>query len=437
MSKKTSEYFCVVPWTHTFVSPQGERRLCCASREEPSFQKQYIDKGTDNDNEFDPVSLETHWNSDYMKDIRKRMLNGERLSTCEVCNSNILNLHTYKNYFNKTLFPHKIDEILKNTDETGHTELKPVSYDYRISNLCNFKCRMCGEQLSSAWETEKNKNNQVDYKNNKWMEPTTRKEITQFQEEVLEEELQRAVDENLIEEIYWVGGEPLMWEKHWSIMHQLVKSKQSKDVVIRYNTNLSRIRYKNYYLYDLLPYFKRINLCASIDGVGDVGEYIRTGLNWQEWLENFKKGMFLIDQYGDDALVFDVTLTTPGFFDLKNLFDTVTELDVKSYLKITFAFDPSVVMSPMCLPRGILDNEIYRLIDYMKSKQTTKNKIYIDTLKDMLTRENFYEQWPEEVYSGLSKGKRNIEFLESIRNQKTTFRETLNREAKKWWDSIE
>lgn len=437
MSKKTSEYFCVAPWTHTFVSPQGERRLCCASREEPSFQKQYIDKGTDNDNEFDPVSLETHWNSDYMKDIRKRMLNGERLSTCEVCNSNILNLHTYKNYFNKTLFPHKIDEILKNTDETGHTELKPVSYDYRISNLCNFKCRMCGEQLSSAWETEKNKNNQVDYKNNKWMEPTTRKEITQFQEEVLEEELQRAVDENLIEEIYWVGGEPLMWEKHWSIMHQLVKSKQSKDVVIRYNTNLSRIRYKNYYLYDLLPYFKRINLCASIDGVGDVGEYIRTGLNWQEWLENFKKGMFLIDQYGDDALVFDVTLTTPGFFDLKNLFDTVTELDVKSYLKITFAFDPSVVMSPMCLPRDILDNEIYRLIDYMKSKQTTKNKIYIDTLKDMLTRENFYEQWPEEVHSGLSKGKRNIEFLESIRNQKTTFRETLNREAKKWWDSIE
>ena len=437
MSKKTSEYFCVAPWTHTFVSPQGERRLCCASREEPSFQKQYIDKGTDNDNEFDPVSLETHWNSEYMKDIRKRMLNGERLSTCEVCNSNILNLHTYKNYFNKTLFPHKIDEILKNTDETGHTELKPVSYDYRISNLCNFKCRMCGEQLSSAWETEKNKNNQVDYKNNKWMEPTTRKEITQFQEEVLEEELQRAVDENLIEEIYWVGGEPLMWEKHWSIMHQLVKSKQSKDVVIRYNTNLSRIRYKNYYLYDLLPHFKRINLCASIDGVGDVGEYIRTGLNWQEWLENFKKGMFLIDQYGDDALVFDVTLTTPGFFDLKNLFDTVTELDVKSYLKITFAFDPSVVMSPMCLPRDILDNEIYRLIDYMKSKQTTKNKIYIDTLKDMLTRENFYEQWPEEVYSGLSKGKRNIEFLESIRNQKTTFRETLNREAKKWWDSIE
>jgi len=393
MTKKVSEYFCVAPWTHTFVSPQGERRLCCASREEPSFQKQYIDAGADNDSDFSPQTLDEHWNSDYMKDIRQRMLNGERLSTCEVCNGQILNLHTYKDYFNKTLFPNKIEEILENTDEDGYTTLKPISYDYRISNLCNFKCRMCGEQLSSAWETR-------------------------------------------IEEIYWVGGEPLMWERHWTVMNQLVETGNSKDVVIRYNTNLSRITYKDYNLYDMLPYFKRINLCASIDGVSEVGEYIRTGLDWKSWLENFKQGMFLIDKFGDDALVFDVTLTTPGFFDLKNLFDTVTELDVKSYLKITFAFDPSVVMSPMCLPRNILDDKIYELLEYMEPRQTRKNKVYIDTLQDMLKRPTFEEQWPEQVNEGLQRGKHNIEFLESIRQQKTTFKDTLNKEAKNWWQTL-
>jgi hypothetical protein len=436
MTKKVSEYFCVAPWTHTFVSPQGERRLCCASREEPSFQKQYIDAGADNDSDFSPQTLDEHWNSDYMKDIRQRMLNGERLSTCEVCNGQILNLHTYKDYFNKTLFPNKIEEILENTDEDGYTTLKPISYDYRISNLCNFKCRMCGEQLSSAWETEKNKHNKVDYTTNKWMEPSTRKKISKFQEEVLEEELQRAVDEGRIEEIYWVGGEPLMWERHWTVMNQLVETGNSKDVVIRYNTNLSRITYKDYNLYDMLPYFKRINLCASIDGVSEVGEYIRTGLDWKSWLENFKQGMFLIDKFGDDALVFDVTLTTPGFFDLKNLFDTVTELDVKSYLKITFAFDPSVVMSPMCLPRNILDDKIYELLEYMEPRQTRKNKVYIDTLQDMLKRPTFEEQWPEQVNEGLQRGKHNIEFLESIRQQKTTFKDTLNKEAKNWWQTL-
>ena len=107
---------------------------------------------------------------------------------------------------------------------------------------------MCGEQLSSSWETEKLKHKKVDYTTDKWMQPSTRKRITKFQKEVLEVELQKAVDNGTIEEIYWVGGEPLMYEIHWRIMQQLVDSGQSKDVTIRYNTNLSRVIYKNYSL---------------------------------------------------------------------------------------------------------------------------------------------------------------------------------------------
>jgi hypothetical protein len=430
-----SEYFCVAPWTHTYVSPQGERRLCCASREEPQFQKQYIDSGDNNNTEFNPSTLKEHWNSAYMKDIRKRMLAGEKLSQCDVCNNQILNLHTYKSYFNNTLFPNKIQDIIDNTTEDGHTTLTPVSYDYRISNLCNFKCRMCGEQLSSSWETEKIIHDRVNYDDAKWMVPDTRKKISKFQKDVLEVELQEAVDNGTIEEIYWVGGEPLMYDIHWRIMQQLVDSGKSKDVVIRYNTNLSRVIYKNYSLYDLLPHFKKVNVCASIDGVGTVGEYIRTGLKWNQWIDNFKQGHFLIDQYGDDALVFDVTLTTPGLFDLKNMFDCVSELGVKSYFKITFAFDPSVVMSPLCLPKDILEETVNELLEYMEPRVTPKTQVYIDTLKNLLTRPTFYESYPD-AEQGIKQGKRNIEFLESIRDCDVTFRSVLNDRAKEWWDKI-
>ena len=430
-----SEYFCVAPWTHTYVSPQGERRLCCASREEPQFQKQYIDSGDNNNTEFNPSTLKEHWNSAYMKDIRKRMLAGEKLSQCDVCNNQILNLHTYKSYFNNTLFPNKVQDIIDNTAEDGHTTLTPVSYDYRISNLCNFKCRMCGEQLSSSWETEKIIHDRVNYDDAKWMVPDTRKKISKFQKDVLEVELQEAVDNGTIEEIYWVGGEPLMYDIHWRIMQQLVDSGKSKDVVIRYNTNLSRVIYKNYSLYDLLPHFKKVNVCASIDGVGTVGEYIRTGLKWNQWIDNFKQGYFLIDQYGDDALVFDVTLTTPGLFDLKNMFDCVTELGVKSYFKITFAFDPSVVMSPLCLPKDILEETVNELLEYMEPRVTPKTQVYIDTLKNLLTRPTFYESYPD-AKQGIKQGKQNIEFLESIRDCDVTFRSVLNNRAKEWWDKI-
>ena len=436
MTDKVGPYFCTAPWTHTYVSPQGERRLCCASREDASFQKQYIDSGDKNNAEFAPVSLKEHWNSEYMKDIRKRILAGEKISQCDVCNNQILNLHTYKNYFTNNLFPHKVDEIIASTREDGYTTMQPISYDYRISNLCNFKCRMCGEQLSSSWETEKIKHNVVNYEREKWMQPDTRKKIATFQKEVLETELQEAVDKGIVEELYWVGGEPLMYDIHWRIMQQLVDEGKSQDVVVRYNTNLSRTHYKDYKLYEMLDNFKRVNICASIDGVGAVGEYIRTGLKWDEWLQNFKDGMFLIDKYGNDAMVFDVTLTTPGLFDLQRMFDVVTELDVKSYFKITFAFDPSVLMSPMCLPRHVLDEQINKLLDYIKPRVTHKTRVYQETLENMLERPTFEEEYINYA-DGWRRGKKNILFIESIRTQDVTFRDTLSDAGKEWWDSIE
>ena len=425
------KYLCTAPWTHTYVSPQGERRLCCASREEAKFTKQYLDSGGGS-TDFNPESIQEHWNSDYMKDIRKRMLAGEAIPQCAVCNDNILNLHTYRDYFTKTLFPHKIQDILDSTDETGYTTMVPISYDYRLSNLCNFKCRMCGDQLSSSWEAENKKHLIV---TDAWLQPNTRRKISNFQVEVLEEELQSAVDQGVIEEIYWVGGEPLMWERHWTIMQQLVDSGQSKDVTVRYNTNLSRVTYKKYDLYKMLDNFKNVNICASIDAIGDIGEYIRTGLKWDEFLDNFNNGMFLIDRYGQDAIVFDVTLTTPGLFGLKDMFDKVTELGVKSYFKFAYAFDPSKIIAPTALPKSILIPYCKELIEYMEPRKTWKTQVYIDSLKSLMERKTFDEEYPD-YKEGLKKGKNQILFLEKIREQKLTFRDILNEPAKEWWDGI-
>ena len=426
-----TKYLCTAPWTHTYVSPQGERRLCCASREDAKFTKQYLDSGGGSTS-FDPVSLEEHWNSDYMKDIRKRMLAGEAIPQCVVCNENVLNLHTYRKYFTETLFPHKIQDILNSTDETGHTTMVPISYDYRLSNLCNFKCRMCGDQLSSSWETENKKQTKP---TDAWLQPNTRRKIHNFQIEVLEEELQAAVDQGVIEEIYWVGGEPLMFEKHWTIMQQLVDSGQSKNVTVRYNTNLSRTKYKKYDLYNMLDNFKNVNICASIDAIEDIGEYIRTGLKWPEFLQNFYDGMFLIDKYGQDAIVFDVTLTTPGLFGLKDMFDKVTELDVKSYFKFTYAFDPTKIIAPTALPKSITIPYCQELIEYMEPRKTWKTQIYIDSLKNLMERKSFDEEFPN-YKEGLKRGKNQILFLEKIRDQKLTFRDILNEPAKEWWDGI-
>lgn len=426
-----SPYFCVAPWTHTYLSPQGERRLCCASREKADYIKQYLDlENPDIDSTFNPKSLEEHWNSSYMMDIRKRIMQGESISQCQVCNNQILNLNTYKEYFTGKLFPHKVNEIFEKTDENGFTTMKPISFDYRISNLCNFKCRMCGDLLSSQWEAER-KILGVDEKREPFYNKVNQEKFKKFKEEVSEVELWNAVKDGSIEEIYWVGGEPLMWDIHWDVMKYLVDNGQSKNVTIRYNTNLSRISFKGQNLYDLLPHFKDVQVCASIDGTKEIVEYVRHGIKWDSWLDNFKQGLFLNELYGSYGITFDLTITSPGLFSIKNLYDLSKELNVNTLIKTTFAFDSSIVMSPLMIPRPILEPILDDILDYVKEG------IYYDAILDLKNKKTFEEQF-EDYNTGIRAGKQRIQVIDAFRGNEGVIERIFsqNKALIDWWNKL-
>jgi organic radical activating enzyme len=431
--------FCMAPWTHTYLSPQSERRMCCASREKATWATQYIDsEKADTISKYQPLTLDEHWNSEYMMNIRKRLMSGEEIPQCEICNDKILNLYVYRDYFTKTLFPNKIDEAFEKTREDGYTEMKPISYDYRITNLCNFKCRMCGDQLSSQWEAENRMMGHYENGGDAWAMKQNKPIIDKFQKEVAEKELWDSIYDGRIEEIYWVGGEPLMWDIHWDVMKYLVDNGQSKNVTIRYNTNLSRVSYKGINLYDLLPHFKNVNLAASIDGTSEIVEYVRSGIKWDTWLSNFKQGLFLKEIYNDDAIVFDLTLTAPGLFSVKELFDLAIELDVKTYIKTTFAFDSKIVMSPLSFPKNILTPIIDDILEYIEPKLTQKTQIYKESLIDLKNRKSFDETYPD-YNTGLKIGKERLNKTDIFRKDEEKYDNILkkhNIEAYEWWKSI-
>ena len=283
---------CLAPWVHTYLSPQTERRMCCASREPAQNFRQYIDTSSGT-GQYIPVTLEQHWNSDHMQSVRRRMMAGETLPECEVCNDKLLNTNVYRTYFDH-LFEHKLPEIFETTAEDGSTTMAPVSWDYRFSNLCNFKCRTCGDMLSSSWETEQRQHRMVDTTNSKnnWMVPEIRQQITKFQDTQIEAEFSDAVERHSVEEIYWVGGEPLMYEQHWRYMKRIIELGDGPKLYARYNTNLSRVDYRGINLYsDILANVRDWQICASIDGTGTTGEYIRTGLDYAQFVSNFKQGL--------------------------------------------------------------------------------------------------------------------------------------------------
>jgi len=422
----------MAPWTHTYLSPQTERRMCCASREPAQNFEQYIDTNSGTGT-YIPLTLEQHWNSEHMRSVRKRMIAGEQLPECEVCNDKLLNTSVYRSYFNQ-LFGHKYNDAMEQTDATGYTTMKPVSWDYRFSNLCNFKCRTCGDMLSSSWETEQRQHNMINWHNSKnnWMKPDIKKQITEFQDTQIEQEFATAVEEHRVEEVYWVGGEPLMYEQHWRYMKRIIELGDGKNVYARYNTNLSRVNYRGINLYsDILSGLRDWQICASLDGTGAIGEYIRTGLDYNEWCKNFREGVAI--QRHRRQMRIDFTLTLPGMFEIGNIQRLGKELDVDILAKVIFSFSPDIVMSPLALPRHLLDAWIDETLSVVD------NNPIKDILVQLKTRPTFAEQWPDSYQEGLVKGKHRVLKLESIRDQKTTMSEILSArpEVLEWWNSIE
>ena len=425
---------CMAPWTHTYLSPQTERRLCCASREPAQSFEQYIDTDSGS-GEYQPVSLDEHWNNEHMQGVRRRMMAGETLPECDVCNSQLLNTDVYRSYFER-MFHHKYNDIWENTEDSGYTTMKPVSWDYRFSNLCNFKCRMCGDMLSSSWEAEVKLHNMANWDNpqNNWMKPEVRKKISKFQDTQIEQEFSEAVEEHRIEEIYWVGGEPLMYEQHWRYMKRIVELGDGQRLYARYNSNLSRVNYKGVNLYhDILAHIRDWQMCASLDGTGAIGEYIRTGLKYNEWVDNFKQGLEIATHRRQMRI--DFTLTLPGMLDVVNVQKLADELNVDILAKVTFTFTPDIIMSPLALPREILNS----LVDELITNNKLGNALH-SVLIQLKNRPNMEEMYPEDEYHrGMRKGKRRILALEGIRNDKLCMRDILsaNADILKWWDSID
>jgi hypothetical protein len=405
--------------------------MCCASREPAQNFQQYIDTSAGS-GKYIPITLDEHWNGVHMRSVRKRMMSGETLPECEVCNDRLLNTSVYRSYFD-SLFGHKYNEVISTTDLTGYTTMKPVSWDYRFSNLCNFKCRMCGDMLSSSWESEQRQHNMINWHDakNTWMVPEIKRQITEFQDTQIEAEFAAAVEEHRIEEIYWVGGEPLMYEQHWRYMKRIIELGDGKNVYARYNTNLSRIEYNNCHLFgDILANVRDWQVCASIDGTGKIGEYIRTGLSFGTYVENFKQGLKY--QTHRRQMRLDFTLTLPGMFEVANIRQLAKDLEVDVLAKVIFSFSPDIVMSPLALPRELLEpwvDEIQHSID---------KGALSDILVQLKTRPTFQEQWPNEYQNGLIKGKKRTLELERIRKDVYTMNDILKERPAvyEWWNSI-
>jgi hypothetical protein len=128
---------------------------------------------------------------------------------------------------------------------------------------------------------------------------------------------------------------------------------------------------------------------------------------------------------------FDFTLTLPGMFEVERMQHTADELGVDILAKVVFSFTPDIIMSPLALPRALLDSKIDKLASHTRGALR-------DVLLQLKNRPTFQEQWPDQWEQGLSKGKSRILQLEKIRNDQFTMDDILREDAEiyAWWNNI-
>jgi len=289
--KEYSKTFCPYPWIHVMTQPTGTVSWCCVARD--NFKN---DDGSMVDlNKGDRI--ESVWNNDHMRNIRKQMIEGEAVKGCNHCyDLEDMGFPSYRTNYIRDWFEYsgrgeEIHNIIeKSINNDYYVEEAPMYLDFRLGNMCNLKCRMCQPQNSSQINKEYVKIEQADPESAQFIKDNFTwgqfaENITPWQDDP---EFLRQVEEWLpgVNKLYFTGGEPTIIERVYWIMEKCVEMGIAKDIELVFNSNMTNIQPR---FINLVEQFKKVLMCISVDAYGHENEYIRGASHWSQVEKNLRK----------------------------------------------------------------------------------------------------------------------------------------------------
>jgi hypothetical protein len=271
------ETFCPLPFTHVSTMPHGEIKLCCRGQKPSGGKNPFIQKGFD---------LKEYWNSDYMNEVRDSLINGVKINQCKNCwkmeDNEIVSLR--HNRITDLMHLKSTQRNIRQYLDEGKIDFRIPIIELKLSNVCNFKCRMCWPKDSSKWVTDWDAVKRFyDDDNREYIQDiiddnglTKRRVMNLFEQDEnfvghLVEVMQH------VNEIEFAGGEPLMDPIHYRVLDSIPNP---ENVTLKYSTNLSIMKMGKHNVLDLWKKFKSIKLTISIDGHKHLNAKIRRGADW-------------------------------------------------------------------------------------------------------------------------------------------------------------
>ena len=356
-------FLCRLPFQFVSRSQDGVGRPCCFYILSEEERKDSQLKG----------SVEEAFNSSTFKNIREKMLRKEFVKGCQICyNSEKAGIKSFGRRMSNHFITHYPDD----------TEIKGL--DIALSRECNLACRMCNSNYSTKWDEISKKLNQH--------VPHCDVNIDNI---ITKKETYRSVN-------YWkiIGGEPFISKSFYNFLDK-IEALDLTEKTVEISTNCTIFPKPKYV--DILLKAKQILLGVSIDGIGALGEYIRTYSKWQQVDKTAKLWSELAIKHPSLKVHTHVTVSIYNIHDLYSIFKWTQDKNI--IFKYHILYGPKYLQC-WTLPKDIREkiydyymqfpdfqNELSKLRNFLFEKQNGNIKDFLDfnDKMDQICKKDFFQ----------------------------------------------
>ena len=356
---KSKDTFCPFPFMHLNMWMDGRLKPCCVA-------KDYIP-----DVNIFEDGLEKSYNSEGYKQLRVDMMSGKENKLCSGCyDSEKGGAYSYRNELSDRYADLK-ESLLKKTKSDGETELDFKHLDLRPSNICNLKCRTCSPEYSTNWIAE-----HKDYvKENGWKNFDSMHNTKTFELDIKSEYIKD------VEHIYIAGGEPLYMKQMYNFIDGLENKEQ---IALFINTNLTVVNKDTFF--DRFRDFKLVHLHISCDGIGEIGEFIRTNKKWSEFEENLNFVKSLREN-PDINLLYNIQATV-SILNCYHIFDMRRWMMENNIISGDVDFTFNWVEFPFWYSVKNYEDISFEIIELYKEERNSIDEFIINPLDETQTIKN-------------------------------------------------
>lgn len=267
---------------------------------------------------FDLESFDFHNTPEKIRD-RELMLEGHwPRRGCEFCkDAEAIGSPSDRTIFNNWPEYQAPQELFVNPSATKVT---PRTLQLYWGNKCNLKCVYCFPVFSSQINNENKKYGRF------FKQGVGIPDFSSFGDPLPEavEKLNSYIVSNIvhIDHIMILGGEPLIQKETYKIL-DLLRSVDCSHLKLHINSNLTIDHdfFKNFIDKVLALKVKEIQLIGSLDCVGPQAEYLRNGLQLDQWFKNFEYAQYQTEI----VLNIHSTLTCLNTKSLPDLVDKINQ----------------------------------------------------------------------------------------------------------------